>query len=399
MRRVAVFTATRAEYGLLRPVIKSIKNSNRLDLSLIVAGAHLVPGQGLTVQEILDDGFTPDCLIDNVLFSDSPDALVKSVGLGLIEIGGYFTSHPADIILLLGDRYELFIPLVAALMHRVPVAHLCGGETTEGALDEQVRHAITKMAHLHFPSAFEYGRCLRQMGEEAWRIHVVGSPVVENIRCGNVMGIRDINAKFGFNPELPTLLITYHPETIAKEKESIGQIKSLIAALKEFSEYQQVITHPGIEVGYLEVVKVWEEYAAVNPRVKLFNNLGSRGYLGVMKNAAAVVGNSSSGIIEAPSFKVPTVNVGDRQKGRLRAESVIDVSCRKDAIVAGLRRALHEEDFRSHLKETKNPYDPYGDGKVSERVISVLESVSLDRRLLNKRLDFPSPGEEAYLKC
>lgn len=394
MRRVTIFTSTRADYGLLKPIIKGIKNSNRLELSLIVAGSHLVPGQGLTVQEILADGFTPDYLIDNVLVSDSHGALIKSVGLGLIEISSFFANHPTDILLLLGDRYELFIPLIAALMYRVPIAHLCGGETTEGALDEQVRHALTKMAHLHFPSAFEYGRHIRQMGEEAWRIHVVGSPVVENIHRGDIMSAGDIINEFGIDPMKPTLLVTYHPETLIKE-ESFNQFKNLIAALKEFSKYQQVITHPGIEAGHLGIVKAWEDYVAENPRARLFKSLGSRSYLGVMKCAAAVVGNSSSGIIEAPTLKTPTVNVGDRQKGRIRAESVIDVPCRKDDIVDALHKALRDEKFRCLLEEVKNPYDPYGDGNVSGRVVSVLESIPLDRLLLEKRLDFNSPKEVA----
>lgn len=399
MRRVMVFTATRAEYGLFRPILRAIQSSPKLELLLVVGGSHLSPWQGRTEEEIRQDGMPILGVIDNLLASDTPGALVKSIGLGLIEIVTYFSKYQPHIVLLLGDRYELFIPVIGALLYRIPIAHLGGGEATEGVLDEQVRHAITKMAHIHFPSTFEYGSRLRQMGEEAWRIHVVGAPGVENIHKGDFMTPEELKKTFNLDVTKPTLLITYHPETLIKTQDPGAQVAILIAALKEFQDYQQVITYPGAEVGFLEVIKAWENYATENPNVKLYKSLGSRGYLGVMKHARAVVGNSSSGIIEAPSFKVPTVNIGDRQKGRLRADSIIDVPCRKEAIIAGLKKALYDEEFRRSLKEVRNPYDPYGDGDVSRRVVSVLESIPLDQRLLEKRLDFPSPEEVAFFEA
>ena len=395
MRKILAFTATRAEYGLLRPILKRVRDSSKLELFLMVAGSHLSPIQGWTVQEIQNDGLPVSCLVENLLASDTPGALVKSVGLGLVEAAIYFSEQAPDIILLLGDRYELFIPLIAALLHRIPVAHLCGGETTEGALDEQVRHAITKMAHLHFPSTFEYGRRIRQMGEEAWRIHVVGAPGVENIRRTELMLPEEIQTRFNINVNQPTLLITYHPETLTMKHDPAEQAAILIAALKELPDFQQVVTYPGTEVGFRKIIEAWEAYAAEYPNVKLHKSLGSRGYLGVMKHVAAVVGNSSSGIIEAPSLKVPTINIGDRQKGRIRAKSVIDVPCRKEEIISGLRKALYDGQFRRNLKNVQNPYDPYGDGNISGRVVSVLESIPLDKRLLEKKLDFPTPEEVA----
>ena len=398
MRRVMVFTASRAEYGHLKPIIRGIIASPRLELCLVVGGAHFVFGQGRTGQEIIGDGIPIAFSMKNARFSDEPNNIVKSVGQGVVEITALFSTQPPDIIVLLGDRYELFIPLIGALIHRVPVAHLCGGETTEGALDDQVRHAVTKVAHLHFPSTFEYARRLRQMGEEAWRIHVVGAPGVENILQGDIMPPEELKAVFDIDIAIPTMLVTYHPETLLRE-ESGQEVEALIAALKEFPDYQQVITYPGIEVGCHGIINAWKTYARENKNARLYKSLGSRGYLGVMKHAVAVVGNSSSGIIEAPSLKVPTVNVGDRQKGRVRAESVIDVPCCKEDIVAGLRKALLDREFRSYLDHISNPYDPYGDGNVSGRVVSVLESVPLDRRLLEKKLDFPTEEELCKWPC
>ncbi|OAT80401.1 UDP-N-acetyl-D-glucosamine 2-epimerase, UDP-hydrolysing [Desulfotomaculum copahuensis] len=387
------FTATRAEYGLLKPILKRIINSSNLELSLIIAGSHLSPVHGRTVQEIQNDGLPVSYLMENLLTSDTPGALIKSVGLGLMDTAIFFPKQIPDIVLLLGDRFELFIPLIAALIYRIPVVHLCGGETTEGALDEQVRHAITKMAHLHFPSTFEYGRRIRMMGEEAWRIHVVGAPGVENIRHGEIMPPEDLQANYNIDVNHPTLLITYHPETLTMDCDPMEQVSIIIDALKEFPDLQQVITYPGIEVGSSKIIQAWESYAAMYPNVKLHKSLGSGGYLGVMKHAAAVVGNSSSGIIEAPSLNVPTVNIGERQKGRVRAKSVIDVPCYKEDILTGIRIALYDEQFRCEVKNVLNPYDPYGDGNVSGRVVSVLESTPIDRRLLEKKLDYPTPDE------
>jgi GDP/UDP-N,N'-diacetylbacillosamine 2-epimerase (hydrolysing) len=382
MRRVMVFTASRAEYGLLKPIVRAISESPRLELRLVAGGSHLVTDQGYTSQEITHDGY-PITFFIKPPSSDTYDQLVKSVGQGIIEITALFSGQLPDIIVLLGDRYELFVPLVAAIINRVPVAHLCGGETTAGALDDQVRHAATKIAHLHFPATFEYARRLRRMGEEAWRIRVVGAPGVENISKGELMSPEELETVFNINVDEPTLLITLHPQTLTREGAE-GDTEAMTAALKEFSDYQQIITYPGVEAGSRAVIKAWESYTQVNKKARLFKSLGSRGYLGVMRLAAAVVGNSSSGIIEAPSLKVPAVNVGDRQKGRLRAESVIDVPCREEDIAAGLRKALYDSEFRRCVERVKNPYDPYGDGNVSGRVVSMLETVPLDRRLLEK---------------
>lgn len=395
MRRIMSFTTTRAEFGLLKPILRRIETSSSLDLVLVIAGDHISPRKGETIKEIVPEGFRTFELRRCFPESDLPVAITKYVAYVCAEIASAVDYLAPDVLLLLGDRHELLAAATAAVIARIPIAHIAGGESTEGVIDEQVRHALTKMAHLHFTSTFEYARRIRQMGEEAWRIHVVGAPGVENILRDELASPEEIRAQFGIDVGRPLLLITYHPETLTVNSRLKEQLDGLISALKVFSDFQQIITYPGTEVGFQKIISAWEAYAAEFPNVSLYKSLGSRAYLGVMKYAAAVVGNSSSGIIEAPSFKVPTVNIGDRQKGRVRAESVIDVPCRKEDILAALRKALHDGHFRRQVQRVKNPYDPFGDGNVSGRVVSVLESVPLDRRLLEKKLDFPGPEEVA----
>ncbi|OIQ09844.1 GDP/UDP-N,N'-diacetylbacillosamine 2-epimerase (hydrolyzing) [Moorella thermoacetica] len=394
MRKIMAFTATRAEYGLLKPILRGIKQSPKLELSLVVAGEHLVQWKGYTINEIKKDGFKINEIINSSLASDRKEALIKSVGLTTILLSDTIRKVEPNILLLLGDRYELLAPAIAALIQRAPIAHIAGGETTYGVLDEQVRHAITKMAHLHFPATWEYGWRIRQMGEEAWRIHVVGAPGIENIYNNDYMTPNELKDQFGIELQKPIMIVTYHPETLEKVNKTVIEIEELIKALKYFPQYQQVITYPGTEVGFQSIIEAWHRYATDNPNVILKESLGSKGYLGLMRLASVVIGNSSSGIIEAPSFHVPTVNIGERQKGRIRAGSIIDVPCEEKEIVKGIKKALEDRDFRQGLKGVVNPYDPYGDGNVSGRIIKVLEEIPINRKLLEKRLDFPSPEEK-----
>lgn len=389
-------TTTRAEFGLFKQILRKLNNSPSAKLILVAGGDHVNPLKGETVQEIYGEGFQPVILEKCFPENDDTTSIARYAANICAAVAKVIENVKPNFLLLLGDRYELLAAATAAIIARIPIAHIAGGESTEGAIDEQVRHALTKIAHLHFTSTFEYARRIRRMGEEAWRIHVVGAPGVENIYRGELMTPEEIKIQFGIDVSRPTLLITYHPETLTLDLDPAEEVNILISALREFKEFQQVITYPGTEVGYREIIAAWEKYAQEQPNVKLFKSLGSRGYLGVMKYASAVVGNSSSGIIEAPSFKVPTVNIGDRQKGRTRAESIIDVPCCRKEIVAGLRKALYDIEFHCRLRKVQNPYDPYGDGNVSGRIASVLETIPLNRRLLEKKLDFPVSEEEAF---
>ena len=393
MRRIMVFTFTRAEYGLLKPVLRKIEASPALEMVLVVAGDHFNAHKGRTIEEIESDGFRISAVIDHFTHTGDREDTIEALALTTKRIGELLSEYQPQLIVLLGDRYELLTAATCAVVCRVPVAHIAGGESTEGVLDEQVRHAITKISHLHFPATRRYGWNTRLLGEEAWRIHVVGSPGVENITRGDYMSADELQAAFGIDARLPTMLITFHPETLVMDSPA-RQMNELVAALRCFADYQQIITHPGAESGSQAIIDVWRDYAAANSNVVVHPSLGSRGYLGVMKTAKAVVGNSSSGIIEAPSLRVPTINIGARQKGRVRADSVIDVEARAPEIMAALRRALNDPAFLRSLKEVVNPYDPYQDGNVGGRIVAALEIVPLDQRLMEKRLDFPGSAEE-----
>jgi GDP/UDP-N,N'-diacetylbacillosamine 2-epimerase (hydrolysing) len=387
-----VFTATRADYGLLKPILRRVQESPALELILVAGGDHSSRAKGRTIDEITGDGFSIAAVIDRVPDSDSAQAIAASIGFAIADAAEIVDKVAPGLIVVLGDRYDLLPMAVAALLHRVPLAHIGGGESTEGALDEQVRHAMTKMSHLHFTSTVEYAHRLRMMGEELWRIHVVGAPGVENIRNGDFMNPAEIRRDFGVDVEKPVLLVTLHSETLGKEDQS-RQVACVAGALTDFCGFQQVITYPGTEVGFESIVRSWEAYKAGRDNVFLVRSLGSRGYLGLMRHCSSVIGNSSSGIIEAPSLGVPTVNIGDRQKGRLRAASVIDVPYSIEAIKAAIQYATGDSQFRHAVRDVKNPYDPFGDGNVSTRIVDVLERTQLGRTLLEKKLDFPDHDE------
>lgn len=394
MKRVLAYTATRAEYGLLRPILRRITESNELDLELVVGGDHLSSRKGRTLGEIERDGFPVSRVIDCVPESTGPSSIGRSVGEATAQVSEVFSELRPDVLLLLGDRHDLLPPACAALLHRVPIAHIGGGESTQGALDEQIRHALSKMAHLHFVSAPHYGRTLRLMGEEEWRIHVVGSLGVENIRNAEVISPKEIMRTYCVDVSAPFALVTYHPQTVGRS-EPARDMSEVLRALSRYPEVLQIITYPGLEVGSDDIVGILQRHESeAGCRVRLFPSLGSRGYLGLMKYARAIVGNSSSGIIEAPSLHIPTVNIGDRQKGRLRSGSVIDVECDSESIAGGMYRALYDDDFRQRCAEVSNPYDPFCDANSSGRIVSVLEQIPLGRSLLEKRLDFGDRGGE-----
>ncbi len=357
--KICVYTSTRAEYGLLRSVMQEIQAADTLQLQILASGMHLSPEFGMTIQEIRADGFEPDETVEMLLSSDTPAAICKSMGLAMIGYGEALQRLKPDMVVVLGDRFETFCMAAAAQVSRVPLAHIHGGESTEGAIDEAFRHSITKMSHLHFASCEAYRQRIIQLGENPEQVFNVGALGAENIRRMSLMARGELSESIGFNLEKPYLLATFHPVTLEKAK-SEGQFQSLLDALDTFPEYNVIFTKANADTDGRVINRLIDEYAEKRPeRCLTVASLGVHRYLSAMKYATIVIGNSSSGIVETPTFKVPTVNIGDRQKGRVKAESVIDCEPSVIPIVSSIRIAISPE-FQEVLRVVKNPYEQAG---------------------------------------
>ena len=388
--KITVFTATRAEYGILRWIIKILQEEYKT--YVLVGGTHLSQNYGYTIDEIIKDNVENIQKLPFLLSNLNSVKITNSIGIGLIQIAKICNNIQPDYTLILGDRSELFIPAISSMMCNIPIVHLCGGEKTEGLIDEQVRHAITKMAHVHMPSTSLYAENISKMGEEDWRIHIVGAPGLENIKKLKLYKEKEILKLTGIDVNKNTIVCTYHPVTLEGEDSVRWQIKNLLEALLKF-DFQIVFTKPNVEVGSDEIVNMVKKFVDNNPKVYFFDSLGSKLYLSFLKYAKAVVGNSSSGIIEAPSFLIPTVNIGNRQEGRLRPESVIQTGYSVNEIYKGIEKALYDTEFLTKIKNIKNPY---GDGNTSKYVIKVMKKVLKipKEKLLKKRLDFEVKNNE-----
>lgn len=378
MRTIGVVTVARSDYGIYLPVLRKIQEDPDLKLHLIVSGMHLSTEFGLTVKAIETDGFQIGDRVEMLLSSDAPEGIAKSMGLGTIGFGQACARFRPDILVVLGDRFEMHAAAVAALPFKIPVAHIHGGEITEGAIDNALRHSMTKLSHLHFVAAGEYARRLIQMGEEPWRVIISGAPALDSIRSIGLLLREELADRIGIRLEKDPLLVTYHPVTLEYEHTE-WQVKQLLEALKSF-DLPVVFTMPNADTNGRVITRMMEAFVGENPAAKIVANLGPQAYFSMMAIAAAMVGNSSSGIIEAPSFKLPVVNIGTRQRGRLRAKNVIDVEYECAAIVNGITRAISSE-FRSTLNDLTNPY---GEGRASEVIVQHLKRVALDNRLLVK---------------
>lgn len=383
MRNILVVTGTRSEYGLLYWTMKEIENDKDLNLQLIVTGNHLVDDYGYTVKTIRNDGFNIDEEIDMIINSNNKSSIVKSMGLELIQMAQAFDRLKPDILLVLGDRYEIFVAATCAMMMNIPIAHMNGGESTEGAVDEQIRHAITKMSHIHFPGAEYYKERIIKMGEEDWRTFNVGQSGLENIRRLSLLTKTEVEMELGLSLSKNTFLITYHPVTLDIENVE-EQIDNLLCAISKF-DVNYVFTYPNADFGSKTIIDKINIFKDSNENAYIFHSLGQKRYLSLMKYADVMIGNSSSGIIEASIFKMPVVNIGDRQKGRLRSENIIDVSYNENDIVKGIDMALYDLEFKSSLSNIKNVY---GDGNTSRYIADILKNIKLDKNLLYKKLNF-----------
>jgi UDP-hydrolysing UDP-N-acetyl-D-glucosamine 2-epimerase len=386
-RRIAVFTSTRAEYGLLRPLMREISQRDALTLQTIVSGTHLSPAHGMTSREIENDGFTINACVDMLLSADNPVAAAKTAALALMGTAEALDRLKPDLLVLLGDRYELLAAAQAAVLARVPIAHIHGGETTEGAIDESIRHAVTKLSHLHFTAADEYADRVRQMGEAGERVWNVGAAALDNIDTLDSASQDELEQHLGIRLTAPSFLMTFHPETLSTDS---GQsaMEALLKVLDEFGG-SVVITGTNADPGAGAIRDALTAYAAQRPeRVALVESLGARRYLSLMRLVDAVVGNSSSGLLEAPAMGVPTLDIGARQQGRLRAPSVIHCDYTLAAIRSGLADALTPE----HRNLARQRITPYGQPGAAKRIADVLESVNLQRMqkpFINRPLSAP----------
>lgn len=372
-RRIAVVTGSRADYGLLRSLLFAIHGDQTLELQLIVTGMHLAPEFGLTHREIDADGLPIATRVEMLVSSDTATGIAKSMGLGLIGFADTFQSLAPDLLVVLGDRFEILAAAQAALVQRIPMAHIHGGETSEGAFDESIRHALTKMAQWHFVAAEPYRRRVVQMGEAPERVFNFGAPGLDQLDTITWLDRPELARGLGIADGGPLLLVTYHPATL-DGRNPVLAMDELCAALARFNDAVVVFTYPNADTGGRALIDAVDRFVALAPERRLaFASLGQQRYLSLMRSADVVVGNSSSGLIEAPALHRATVNLGDRQKGRLRAASVIDTEEDRDAIERAIRQALSAE-FQQHLPHLDSPY---GRGRVGIRIRDTLRGMPL----------------------
>ncbi len=368
-RKICVVTGTRADYGLLRWVMQGIKDDPELTLQIIATGMHMSPEFGLTYQAIEQDGFQIDRKVEMLTSSDTPVGIAKSMGLGLIGFADAFNELRPDLIVVLGDRFEIFSAVSAALVARIPVAHLHGGETTEGAFDEALRHSITKMAHLHFVAAEVYRQRVIQLGEQPAQVFLVGGLGIDNIKRMQLLDRAELEASLDFKLGPKNLLITFHPVTLEADAVA-NQMEELLAALSPLDDTQLIFTLPNADTDSRALIKQVELFVAQHTNARAYTSLGQLRYLSCIAHVDGVVGNSSSGLAEVPSLKKGTINVGDRQRGRLQAVSVINCEPSRESIAAALEQ-LYSAEFQASLSRV---ISPYGEGDASEKVVNILKS-------------------------
>lgn len=388
-KKIAILTATRAEYGLLRPIIKELLECKEFDIKVVATGAHLSPEFGLTYQEIVDDGIKIDRKIEILLSSDTPVSISKSMGLAMISFAEYFAESSPDALFVLGDRYETLAVCCAAMNAGIPILHLYGGETTEGAIDEAVRHAITKMSYLHFTSTELYRKRVIQLGEAPGRVFAVGSMGVENALSMQLLEKSELERRIQFKLNAPYAVVTFHPVTL-EIGQAEEQFREILSAFDKVENMKYIFTKANADANGRIINKMIDQYVTENENAVAFESLGTLRYLSVLKYASMVIGNSSSGLIEVPSFKIPTINIGDRQRGRLQSKSVINCKPKESDVYQAMCLALSKE-FRNRLKELRNPY---GDGNTSQKIVKILRERLLNQKIVLKKRFYDISFEE-----
>ena len=384
-RKICVITGTRAEYGLLYWLMKEINVDNALVLQVVVTGMHLSEEFGNTYQQIEKDGFTIDKKVDISLTSDTELAISKSMGLGVIGFADVFIKLQPDLIVVLGDRFEIFSAVSAALIAKIPVAHLHGGEVTEGVIDESIRHSITKMSHLHFAATDEYRNRIIQLGEQPDRVFNVGGLGIDNINKLKLLSKADFENTINFELGEKNILITFHPVTLEKSTSGM-QFQALLDSISELKNTKIIFTKANADTDGRVINTMIDDYVAKHDNTIAFTSMGQLNYLSALQFIDAVVGNSSSGLIEAPSFKIGTIDIGDRQKGRIKTDSVISCLPKKRNIDSAINK-LYSKEFQNILDKVENPY---GKGGASKEIVRIIKDTSLDNIVKKSFYDFKS---------
>lgn len=384
VKKICVFTGTRAEYGLLYWLIKGIHDDDLLDLQLIVSGMHMSPEFGLTYKQIERDGFFINKKVEILLSSDSAIGVSKSIGLGVISFAECLDELKPDLLIVLGDRFEVFSIVTSAMISRIPVAHFHGGESTEGLIDEPIRHSVTKMSHLHFTSTEFYRKRVIQLGEQPKNVYNVGALGIENINKLNLLNRNDFELSINRQLSKLNVLVTFHPVTLESFSSEV-QFKELLKSLNQLEDCLLIFTKANADTDGRIINSLIDDYVVKNPQKAIaFTSMGQLRYLSALQHVDFVIGNSSSGLLEAPSFNIPTINIGDRQRGRVLAETVINCDPETLSINRAIKKAL-SQNFKNSIKNCKNPY---GDSNPSESVIGILKKVELKNLIKKKFYDF-----------
>ena len=382
-KKICIITGSRAEYGLLYWLLKEIQATPQFDLQIVATGMHLSPEFGMTYQEIEKDGFKINKKVEMLLSSDTSSAISKSTGLGMIGFSDVYRKLKPDLIIVLGDRYEILAATTTAMFAKIPIAHISGGETTQGAFDEAIRHSITKMSWWHFVANAEYKKRVIQLGEHPKRVFDVGGLGVDAIKKSNLLSKKDLAKKMGIKFGKKNLVITYHPVTLEDGK-SQKHFESLLRALSELKETYLIFTLPNSDSDSSVIKKMIRDFIANNEEKSIsFTSIGSLNYLSTLQYVDGVVGNSSSGLAEAPTFKIGTINVGDRQNGRMKADSIIDCNPNQKSIANALKK-LYSKEFQNKIMTVKNPY---GNGSASEKIIKILKTNKIPEHLKKEFYD------------
>jgi GDP/UDP-N,N'-diacetylbacillosamine 2-epimerase (hydrolysing) len=376
-KKICVITGARAEYGLLYWLIKEIDIDKDLELQIIATGMHLSPEFGNTYRQIEKDGFVITYKVDMLLSSDSETGVSKSMGLGMIGFADAFSNLQPDLVVVLGDRFEIFSAVSAAMIARIPIAHIHGGETTQGAFDEAIRHSITKISHIHFTATKEYRNRVIQLGEHPNRVFNVGGMGVENIKRLNLLSKEEFEKSINFKLNKKNILVTFHPTTL-EDSTAKEQFQELLDAIDEHKETNIILTKANSDTGGRAINSMIDEYVSKNTHKSIcFTSLGQLRYLSALQYVDAVIGNSSSGLAEAPSFNIGTIDIGDRQRGRIKADSVISCLPKKEDINKSLKK-LYSKDFKNMVSGVKNPY---GNGGASKLIVNIIKNFDLNNAL------------------